>query len=118
MIPLIFPLLALMAGILASSHLDARSVWLCLPLAILVGCARRPCAILAIFLLGGGLRSLERPAPSLPPGSEASRVVGRLLHRPDWRGIGVYLDLAVDSVDDVPYRGRARLTEFLEEPEL
>jgi competence protein ComEC len=118
MFPLLPPLLALVAGILAADHLDPRAVWICLPLAVLLGFARRPCALIAIFLVGAGLRSREQPVPSLPPGNEASRIVGRLLHRPDWRGLGVYLDVAIDSIDGVPYRGRARLTEFLEDPEL
>ena len=118
MIPLFFPLLALIAGILASPHLDTHSVWVCVPLATVLGFARKPCALIAIFLVGAGLRSMEKPAPALPPGSEASRVVGKLLHRPDWRGIGVYLDLAIESIDGAPLRGRARLTEFLEDPEL
>src|SRR5688572_2432789 len=118
MFPLLPLLFALIAGIVASSHIDARAVWLCLPLAVLLSFARKRCAWLAVFLLGAGLRSLEQPVPPLPPGNEASRVVGRLLHRPDWRGLGVYLDLGVESVDDVPYRGRARLTEFLDDPEL
>src|SRR5678815_3090641 len=118
MIPLLLPLLALIAGIVASCRLDAHSIWICVPLAVLLGVARRPWALMAIFLLGAGLRSLERPVPALPPDNEASRVVGRLSHRPDWRGIGVYLDLALDSVDGHPVRGRARLTEFLEDLEL
>jgi competence protein ComEC len=117
MFPLLFPLLAFVAGIAASPCLDPRAVWICLPLAILLGLARRPCALIAIFLAGAGLRSLERPVPALPPGNEASRVIGTLLRRPDWRGLGVYLDLDVESVDGIPYRGRARLTEFLEDPE-
>src|SRR5262249_13822491 len=33
---------------------------------------------------------------------------------PEWRGPGVYLDVDVLTVDDRPYRGRARLTEFLD----
>src|SRR5688572_286773 len=118
MFPLLPLLFALIAGIVASSHIDARAVWLCLPLAVLLSFARKRCAWLAVFLLGAGLRSLEQPVPPLPPGNEASRVVGRLLHQPDWRGLGVYLDLGVEFVDDVPYRGRARLTEFLDDPEL
>src|SRR5688500_13780701 len=105
MIPLLFPLLALVAGTLASNRLDSRAVWVCVPLAILLGFAQRRCALIAIFLIGAGLRSLEPPVPVLPPGGEASRVVGNLLHRPDWRGLGVYLDVAVESVDGVPYRG-------------
>jgi len=118
MFPLLPPLLALIAGILASNSLDSRAVWMCLPLAVILGFARRPCALIAVFLLGAGLRSREQPVPSLPAGNEASRVIGRLLQRPDWRGLGVYLDIDVHSVDGIPYRGRARLTEFLEDPEL
>src|SRR5678815_6045934 len=118
MFPLLPPLLALVAGILASNSLDSRAVWMSLPLAVILGCARRSCALIAVFLLGAGLRSREQPVPSLPPGNEASRVIGRLLQRPDWRGLGVYLDIDVHSVDGIPYRGRARLTEFLEDPEL
>jgi competence protein ComEC len=33
---------------------------------------------------------------------------------PEWRGIGVYLDVQIQTVDDRSYRGRARLTEFLD----
>src|SRR5262249_40281701 len=36
----------------------------------------------------------------------------------DWRGIGVYLDVDVTSIDGRPFRGRARLTEFLEDGQL
>jgi len=118
MIPLLFPLLALIAGILASSHLDPTSVWLCLPLAVLLGFARRPCGLIAVFLLGAGIRSVERPVPPLPPGTEASRVIGEILQRPDWRGVGVYLDVGLESIDGRELHGRARLTEFLEQPEL
>src|SRR5262245_14246898 len=98
MIPLFLPLLAFIGGILASSHLDPHAVWICLPPAVVLGTARKHCMLLAIFLAGSGWRSIERPIPGLPPGSEASRVVGTLLQRPDWRGIGVYLDLDVQSV--------------------
>ena len=118
MIPLLYPLLALIAGILASGHLDPMSVWLCLPLAVLLGFARKPSGLIAVFLLGSGLGSVEHPIPPLPPGVEASRVVGTLQRRPDWRGLGVYLDVGVESVDGNSLHGRARLTEFLEQPEL
>ena len=117
MFPLLPPLLALIAGILASARLDAQAVWICLPLAVLLGFARKPCGLLAIFLLGAALRSREQPVPPLPPGNEASRIIGQILHRPDWRGLGVYLDVAVDSIDGIPYRGCVRLTEFIDDPE-
>lgn len=118
MFPLLLPLLALIAGILASSRLDPGSVLLCLPLAILISLARSPCGLIAVFLLGAGLRSMERPVPKLPEGPEAMRVIGTVMDRPEWRGIGVYLDLGVESIDGRPLRGRARLTEFLDQPEL
>src|SRR4029453_10311648 len=117
MIPLLFPLLSFVAGTLAASRLESRAVWICLPFAILLAIVRKPCALLAIFLLGAGLRSQARQSPPLPPGTEASRVIATLVRRPDWRGIGVYLDLDVESVDAVPYRGLARLTEFIEDME-
>ena len=118
MFPLLPPLLALIAGILASDRLDARAVWVCIPLAGLLAFARRWCALIAVFLLGSALRSLEPPVPVLPHGNEASRVVGRLLRGPDNRGLGVYLDVAVESIDGIAFQGRARLTEFLDDPEL
>jgi competence protein ComEC len=118
MFPLFPPLLALIAGILLSELLDPRAVWVCLPLAGVLAFARRWCALIPIFLLGAGLRSLEQPIPALPPGNEASRVVGRLLHQPDDRGLGVYLDVEVESIDGNAFQGRARLTEFLDNPEL
>src|SRR2546423_8484624 len=36
---------------------------------------------------------------------------------PERRGTGAYLDLELHSVDAQPYHGRARLTEFLDDPE-
>jgi competence protein ComEC len=118
MIPLFFPLLALIAGILASANLHPTPVWLCLPLAIVLAFVRRPCGLLAVFLLGSGLRSLDRPVPALPPGAEASRVIGTLQQRPEWRGLGAYLDVAIESIDGRSVNGRARLTEFLDNPDL
>ena len=51
MIPLFFPLLAFVAGILASPYLDPRPVWWCLPLALPLGMARRWCMLIPVFLL-------------------------------------------------------------------
>jgi len=70
-----------------------------------------------MFLLGAGLRSTESSAPSVPE-EDAARVVGRLEGKPEWRGLGVYINIRVETIDGRPYRGRARLTEFLEDPEL
>jgi len=117
MVPLFFPLVALVAGILAAPYLDPHPVWLCLPLAILLGIARRPLLLLAVFLLGAGLRDAVPIVPP-DPGTDAVRLEGRVTRSPEWRGIGVYLDVAVLSVDGRPYRGRARLTEFLDNPDL
>jgi competence protein ComEC len=116
MIPLLFPLLALIAGVAASPYLEPKAVWLCLPLALLVGIARKHWALLFLFLLGAGLGSMEPAVPSLPGETEANRVVGTMLRRPDWRGLGVYLDVEISAIDDTPYQGRARLTEFLDDP--
>src|SRR5215475_13200035 len=98
MTPLLFPVLAFIAGIAASPWLDPRPVWWCLPLGVLIVLGRRWCAVIPLFLLGAGLRSLEPAAPP-DPGSEPARVVGRLTGPPEWRGDGVYLDIKLESVD-------------------
>src|SRR5262249_11249661 len=112
MTPLVFPLIAFISGILASPWLDPRPIWWCLPIGVLLFFARRWCVVIPLFLLGAGLRSWEPPTPP-DPGSDPSRVVGRLTGPPEWRGVGVYLDIRLDTVDGKPYSGRARLTEFL-----
>jgi competence protein ComEC len=116
MLPLLFPLLALISGILAGPYLDPNPVWICLPLSILLGIARCPLLLLPVFLLGAGLRSA---VPTVPPdpGTDAVRLVGKVTGAPDWRGLGVYIDVEVLRVDGRPYRGRARLTEFLDNPD-
>jgi competence protein ComEC len=53
---------------------------------------------------------LEPPLALPDPGDTAARVVGTLTRAPEWRGEGVYLDVQLQN-------GRARLTEFLEDPE-
>jgi len=88
MIPLLFPLLALIAGILSGPHLAPTPLWLCLPLAILVGIARRPLLLVSVFLLGAGLRSAV-PAVPPDPGSDAVRLVCKVSRAPEWRGLGV-----------------------------
>jgi competence protein ComEC len=110
-----FPLLALITGILLSPCLDPLSVWISLPLAILISFARRWCALIAIMLFGAAIASLT---PSPPPDLEspaASRVIGQLTKAPEWRGLGAYLDLRVQTIDAQPANGRARLTEFLDD---
>ena len=116
MVPLLFPLVALISGILAGPHLSPNPVWMSLPLSILLGIARRPLFLLPVFLLGAGLRSA---VPTVPPdpGTDAVRLLGTVTRAPEWRGLGVYLDVQVLRIDEKPYRGRARLTEFLDNPE-
>jgi len=72
--------------------------------------------LLSVFLLGAGLRTA---VPTVPPdpGNDAVRLVGKVARAPEWRGLGVYLDVQVLRIDGRPYRGRARLTEFLDNPE-
>ena len=111
------PLLALIIGILLSPWLDPASVWICFPLAIVISLARRWCALIAVVLLGAGLAGI-RPAVPPDPGNTAVRLVGRLSKPPEWRGVGAYLDVQLQSIDTQPYRGRVRLTEFLDDPEL
>jgi competence protein ComEC len=89
---------------------------MCLPLSVLLGIARRPFLLLSVFLLGAGLRSTV-PAVPPDPGTDAVRLIGTVTRAPEWRGLGVYLDVQVLRVDDRPYRGRARMTEFLDNPD-
>jgi competence protein ComEC len=116
MLPLLFPLVVLISGILAGPHLNPNPVWMCLPLSVLLGFARRPLFLLPVFLLGAGLRAA---VPTVPPdpGVDAVRLVATVARAPEWRGLGVYLDVQVLRVDGRPYRGRARLTEFLDNPD-
>src|SRR5262249_45816345 len=91
-----------------------HAVWICLPLACLIAVARR-WGLLIVFGLLGTLRTAQPIVPP-DPGDVASRVVGQLLKSPEWRGLGVYLDVELLSVDAGTYSGRARLTEFLDDP--
>lgn len=111
------PLIALLGGILVSPCLDPTPVWICLPLAILLSFARRWCALLAVTLLGAGIASIQPTVPPVP-GGIALRVVGKLRKAPEWRGLGVYLEVQLQTLDNTPYHGRARLVEFLDDPEL
>jgi competence protein ComEC len=117
MVSLLPPLLALIAGILVSPWLDSLSVWAVLPLAFLVSVRHRRMTLAAIGLLGSGLRSLEPPVPAIYTDAPV-RLVGVLTKPPEWRGLGAYLDVRVQSVDAQPSYGRARLTEFLDNPDL
>jgi competence protein ComEC len=73
---------------------------------------------LLLLIIWNLFRSCLEPPLALPdPGDAAVRVDGKLLSAPQWHGLGAYLDLQLQTVDDHPYHGRARLTEFLEDPE-
>jgi len=111
-----FPLFSLIVGILISPCLDPAAVWICLPLAILISFAKRWCALIAIALLGAGVTSIQPTVPP-EPDNTATRVTGKLTKAPEWRGLGSYLDLELQSIDTRPCRGRARLTEFLDDVE-
>ena len=116
MLPLLWPLVALICGIIAARFLDPHAVWVCLPLACLIAVARRWGLLLVFALLGAGLRAAEPIVPP-DPGDVAARIGARLVNAPEWRGLGVYLDVELLTVDARPYTGRARLTEFLDDPE-
>src|SRR5215510_6301562 len=138
-------LIPLLMGILLSPCLDERSVWATIPIALVtltfsqgfalplrlravalalrVGVRFAPsprgrgwCLFLLVALIGAADASL---APTILPVPEetAVRVVGKLRKAPEWRGLGTYLDLELQTVDRLPYRGRARLTEFLNDSE-
>ena len=114
-------LIPLLIGILLSPCLDSRSVWTAIPVTIVMLTLPSPrgrdwCLYLLIALAGAADASL---APSVPPvpADSAVRVVGKLTKAPEWRGLGTYLDVELHTIDAQPYRGRARLTEFLDDPD-
>jgi competence protein ComEC len=109
------PLIALIAGILLSPCLDQTFVWVGLPLSILLSFIRRRCALLATVLIGSSVAAMQ-PAVPPDPGDTAVRLIGRLRKAPEWHGLGTYLDVQLQTLDSQQYRGRARLTEFLDDP--
>src|SRR5215813_13032567 len=117
MVPLFLPLLVLIAGILSAPILDPRYVWLCLPLALLLGIANRRLLLISLFQIGVVRRDAVPPVPP-EPAPEAVRLVGTIERAPEWRGIGITLDLKVVRIDGKATEGRARLTEFLDNPDL
>src|SRR5436190_8844884 len=117
MVPLLLPLLVLIAGILSGPFLVPYYAALCLPLALLIGIAKRPLLLTLVFLVGTLRRDVVPPAPP-DPAVEAVRIEGTLEGAPEWRGIGITLDLRILNIDGKPSTGRARLTEFLDNPEL
>jgi hypothetical protein len=111
------PLFALINGILLSSCLDPLSVWVCLPIAILVSFRKRWFGLIAIALLGAGVASLQSGPPAYIDDTTATRLTGRLTKAPEWRGVGTYLDLELQVIDAQSFHGKARLSEFLDDPE-
>ena len=119
-------LIPLLIGILLSPCLDERFVWAVIPITIvLLILTVRPlvaprgrgwCLWLLVALIGAADASRVPAIPPIPEDA-AVRVVGKLLEAPEWRGLGAYLDVELQSIDTQPYRGRARLTEFLNEPD-
>src|SRR5438105_5767930 len=114
-------LIPLLIGILLSPCLDSKSVWAAIPVAIATltlpsARGRGWCLYLLVALVGAADASI---APSVAPVREDSavRVVGTLMKAPEWRGLGSYLDVELQTIDAQPYRGRARLTEYLDDPD-
>src|SRR5205814_5019550 len=139
LIPLVF-------GILVSSCLDVRYVWVGIGVTLVTlalsflgaapyracasrsflgaapyrACASRPrgwCVFLLVGLIGAVAGAASTPTIVPIQTDTALRVVGTLKKAPEWRGLGTYLDVELHSIDAQPYRGRARLTEFLNEPD-
>src|SRR5262249_13043899 len=114
---LAIPLVALVIGILLSPCLDPASVWICLPLAVLISFAKRSCGLIAVALVGAGIASLTPAPPTNLDDSTAARVTGSLMRAPEWSGLVVYLDPQLPAIEAQTLRGGARLTEFLDSPD-
>src|SRR5438094_2504743 len=114
-------LIPLLIGILLSPCLDERFVWATIPFALLIltlasDRARGWCVWLLVALIGAADASRVPTVPPVPEDT-AVRAVGKLLKAPEWHGLGSYLDVELQAIDTQPYRGRARLTEFLNDPD-
>src|SRR5437879_4439403 len=122
-------LIPLLIGILLSPYLDERFVWAAIPAALVTLTFSQGFALLGsrfapsprgrgwtlwllVALIGAADASMLPAGPPIPEDT-AVRVVGKLTKAPEWRGLGTYLDLELQTVDRLLYRGRARLTEFL-----
>lgn len=113
--PLTWPLLCLIAGILASPYLDTRYA----PVSILVVCLiawRRPALIFVAVVLGGavlGNHHLSRVPPAIDDDGLARRVTLTLAKPPESQGGAVYFLADILAVDGAPVAsGRARLAWF------
>ena len=117
--PLVPPLIALLAGILASPYLDVSYFPTMFPLALLIAIARTRYSLLPIFLLGGILASRQemRP-PAIADDEYAVRVVATVEGAPEYRAPGYYLNARILSVGEAEWWGRARLSYFPADEEL
>ena len=106
-------LISLLIGIFASPCLDRSSVWAAIPFTMLMltlPSRRGRTWILHLLVALIGAADASMIATVMPvPTETAVRVVGGLRKAPEWHGLGTYLDLELQSVDDQPYQGRARL---------
>src|SRR5437763_8243618 len=113
-------LIRLLIGSLLSPCLDLSFVWAAIPvvLAILTlpSARGRTWSLYLLVALIGALDAREERVPPVPEDS-AVRIVGRLSKAAAWRGLGTYVDAELETIDEQPYRGRARLTEFLDDPD-
>src|SRR5256712_5053680 len=122
-------LIPLLIVILLPTYLDERLVWAAIPAALVTLSFSRGFALLGsrfapsprargwtlwllVALIGAADASMLPAVPPIPEDT-AVRVVGKLTKAPEWAGVGTYLDLELQTVDRLLYRGRARLTEFL-----
>jgi competence protein ComEC len=109
--PLLFPLLALVAGILVSPYLDNRYVWLTLPLTLLVAIARPRTAFTTVFLFGSLIRThYEVAPPHIVDDGLPARVEAVLEGAPQFRAPGYDLTARILRVNGVALSGSARLT--------
>ena len=117
--PLVPPLIALLAGILASPYLDLTYVWITFPVTVLIAIARVRYALLAVVLLGVLLASRQEIRPqAIPDDGYAVRVVATVDGAPKYRAPGYYLNVHILSVGEVEWWGRARLSYFPAEEDL
>ncbi len=100
-------------GIVASPYLDPFFVWVTLIPTLLLSLLRPKCLLLALCLMGAGLRANQevRPPVILDDGY-ARRVVAVLEGPPEWRDPGYHFDVDIRTLDGQPWRGRARLSFF------
>ena len=119
MAPLFPPLAALIAGVVASPHLEPFFVWLTLVPTLLISLFRPKFLLLALCLIGAGLRATQemRP-PEIFDDGYPRRVVAVLEGPPEWRDPGHYFDVDILTLDGRPWRGRARLSFFPDDDKL